>query len=45
MREALEKLNARWLEESRPALRIGIGLNAGEVVVGNTHLQSSDRCH
>jgi adenylate cyclase len=35
MREALEKLNAHWASQGRPELRIGIGLNAGEVIVGN----------
>ncbi len=35
MREALEKLNAHWISEGRTALRFGIGLNSGEVVVGN----------
>ena len=35
MREELEKLNATWAAEGRPQFRIGIGLNSGEVVVGN----------
>jgi adenylate cyclase len=35
MRVELEKLNARWAAEGRPPFRIGIGLNSGDVVVGN----------
>ena len=35
MRTELEKLNALWSTSGRPGLKIGIGLNAGEVVVGN----------
>jgi len=35
MRDALEKLNARWSEQGRPPFRMGIGINSGEVVVGN----------
>ena len=35
MREELEKLNAHWATEGRQVLRFGIGLNSGEVVVGN----------
>jgi adenylate cyclase len=31
----LEKLNAHWCAQGRPQFRIGIGLNSGEVVVGN----------
>jgi adenylate cyclase len=37
---ALEKLNAKWKEEGRPALAIGIGINFGEVFAGNV---GSDR--
>src|SRR2546428_107474 len=37
---ALEKLNAKWREEGRPELRIGIGINFGEVFAGNV---GSDR--
>ncbi|HEX4574815.1 MAG TPA: adenylate/guanylate cyclase domain-containing protein, partial [Gemmatimonadales bacterium] len=32
---ALEKLNAKWQEQGRPELRIGIGINFGEVFAGN----------
>jgi adenylate cyclase len=31
----LEKLNAHWARQGRPPFRIGIGLNSGDVVVGN----------
>jgi len=37
---ALEKLNAKWKEQGRPELRIGIGINFGEVFAGNV---GSDR--
>ena len=37
---ALEKLNERWKEQGRPELRIGIGINFGEVFAGNV---GSDR--
>src|SRR5213082_560122 len=37
---ALEKLNAKWKDEGRPALGIGIGINFGEVFAGNV---GSDR--
>src|SRR6059036_3022469 len=37
---ALEKLNAKWKEEGRPELRIGIGINFGELFAGNV---GSDR--
>ena len=37
---ALEKLNAKWEDEGRPALAIGIGINFGEVFAGNV---GSDR--
>jgi adenylate cyclase len=32
---ALEKLNAKWKEQGRPALGIGIGITFGEVFAGN----------
>jgi adenylate cyclase len=32
---ALAKLNAKWKEQGRPELRIGIGINFGEVFAGN----------
>ena len=35
MRKELARLNALWSASSQPRLKIGIGLNAGEVVVGN----------
>jgi adenylate cyclase len=35
MVRALEVLNARWVQEGRPALGIGIGVNSGEMIAGN----------
>ncbi|MEW6322617.1 MAG: adenylate/guanylate cyclase domain-containing protein [Acidobacteriota bacterium] len=35
MSAALDELNAGWRAEGRPALDIGIGVNTGEMVVGN----------
>ena len=35
MRAKLTELQQKWAAEGRPVLRIGIGLNHGEVIVGN----------
>jgi adenylate cyclase len=35
MMEILEDMNAVWKEEGKPPLDIGIGLNSGDMVVGN----------
>lgn len=35
MRAALARLNQKWEAENRPPLRIGIGLEHGDVLVGN----------
>jgi adenylate cyclase len=35
MQQALRELNVRWQLQGRPALAVGIGLNAGEVFAGN----------
>ena len=35
MRPTLAKLNEKWRAEGRPPFKIGIGLNQGEVIVGN----------
>ncbi|MEX2152797.1 MAG: adenylate/guanylate cyclase domain-containing protein [Gemmatimonadaceae bacterium] len=35
MMEELGKLNRKWLDEGRPALQIGIGINHGEAFAGN----------
>jgi adenylate cyclase len=35
MQQALRLLNVRWTAQGRPALAVGIGLNAGEVFAGN----------
>src|SRR5947207_5817757 len=32
---ALERLNAKWKEQGRPELGIGVGINFGEVFAGN----------
>ena len=33
--EKLHKMNAHWIKEGKPELNIGIGLNTGDMVVGN----------
>jgi adenylate cyclase len=35
MAVALERLNAKWRGEGRPAMDIGIGINSGEMIAGN----------
>jgi adenylate cyclase len=35
MIEALKKLQDKWSAEGRPVLNIGVGINTGEMVVGN----------
>ena len=35
MIQVLEQLNKRWIQMNKPALHIGIGINTGEMVVGN----------
>jgi adenylate cyclase len=35
MMRALDELNARWTREGRPRLAIGVGINSGEMIVGN----------
>ncbi|MBM3846710.1 MAG: adenylate/guanylate cyclase domain-containing protein, partial [Verrucomicrobia bacterium] len=35
MREALKRLNSMWSERGAPPLAFGIGINHGEVIVGN----------
>jgi adenylate cyclase len=35
MFEKLAELNARWQQEGKPAIRIGVGINTGEVMVGD----------
>jgi adenylate cyclase len=32
---ALDRLNATWAREGRPALEMGIGINSGEMIAGN----------
>jgi adenylate cyclase len=32
---ALEKMNAKWKEKGRPDIKIGVGINFGEVFAGN----------
>ncbi|MBN2120310.1 MAG: CHASE2 domain-containing protein [Candidatus Omnitrophica bacterium] len=35
MQEELKKLQVKWIEEGKTPLQIGIGINSGDVVVGN----------
>lgn len=35
MQQRLEELNAEWNQQSRPRLQAGIGINSGEVMVGD----------
>ncbi len=35
MQQAVARLNHRWAGEGRPAIRVGIGINHGEVFAGN----------
>jgi adenylate cyclase len=35
MMEELKKLQKKWSEEGRPVLNIGVGINSGDMVVGN----------
>jgi adenylate cyclase len=35
MLDSLDQLNARWVSEGRMELKIGIGLNQGDVIAGN----------
>jgi adenylate cyclase len=35
MQRRLVRLNSRWVEQGRPSLSIGIGINQGEVFAGN----------
>jgi len=35
MTEALKSLNEKWAKENKPQIKIGIGLNSGDMVVGN----------
>jgi adenylate cyclase len=35
MMDELERLQAKWIGEGREPFRIGVGINTGEVVVGN----------
>lgn len=33
--EGLEKLNQKWQSEGRPGLKVGVGINTGEMLFGN----------
>ncbi len=35
MQAALEQLNQRWKQQGRPELKIGVGINSGEMIFGN----------
>lgn len=35
MQEAVNRLNQRWAEEGRTAIGVGMGINTGDVTVGN----------
>jgi adenylate cyclase len=35
MQQAVARLNQRWVSEGRPEIRVGIGINHGEVFAGN----------
>jgi len=35
MREAVKRLNQKWASEGRPAIGVGMGINTGDVTVGN----------
>jgi adenylate cyclase len=35
MVEGLEKLNQKWQSEGRPGLKVGVGINTGEMLFGN----------
>lgn len=35
MIETLQQLNQEWVEQGRPSLKIGVGINSGPVAVGN----------
>ena len=35
MQAMLERLNQRWKQQGRPELKIGVGINSGEMIFGN----------
>ena len=35
MIKALKEMNAKWINENKPTLDIGIGINSGDMIVGN----------